>query len=236
MTKVVIARGAGESYENNLPLEMLRRFERNNIGAVSYNIISLQYPASIGPVNSTPDPVDFREGLRESVALGVKELLNLYRSYPKEDFIFIGYSLGAMVLSEFLSEYPLLVRRVKKVILIANPHAPLENGRVGIAGPKKIADRSNIVEIRNWDDMICSVVNDSVLMRLPNLVAFLTGGVRDRNRLFWEIINSHFSFIPTAYDYYQITGYLNRTSHEQDYLKYGRFQRMFNEAMATVVV
>lgn len=201
---------------------MLRTLLSFAINLSQDKIIDLKYPASIGPVNSTPNQFDWGPGLNQSVSAGVLELQRVIEEMDDVPVI-VGYSLGALVITRYLEHRyhnGLFDQEIKKVILLANPAAQKKRSgsdvRAGICGPGMYSGKVPIIEISNWNDMICSTPTNSVLTKLPNLISMVTGDHVNANDLFWELVKNPGRM--TMQDYYLIQGYLSRVEHERVYL------------------
>lgn len=223
MTEYMIVRGTGESLNSNLPTAFMRPL----LGPGD-TLTQVDYPASIGPANPTPNT--WGPSMEKSLNLGLEALVAAVRRTPNIP-VLVGYSLGAYVISRFLEnlaagKYPDL--QVAGAIQIASPRAPLVNGREGLA---RAHGRYSVpvCDIRNYWDMICNTPSDSPLMKITGLVAIGTLGVPDGfdvwNWVSRELLRA--SAPPSLGDLRLVEGYLpgGNEDHTRPYLADPVFRR-----------
>lgn len=209
MRELIFVAGAGEKInETMVPYTLTKAAHRRGD-----KITFLRYDNSIGPVNSTPG-VDWSTGLAHALADGQAELIARIRRTPHVP-ILIGYSLGAFVISELLEKIAAGQHRdleIDRAVLIANPRAGVEAGRVGIAGAHGRYPRGmRLYGISNYDDLICRTPLGSVLRKVPNIVAAATSEPTQWTPEKWatwltESLMKH-NYLPTLADLALAEGY-----------------------------
>lgn len=222
MTEYMILVGAGEKIDkSSVPYLLIKPYLRAN------DIVTfIKYPASIGPANPTPNPLDWGVGLGQSLAEGQRALRSAILGTPHVP-VLVGYSLGAYVVSNYLEDRAKNKRwneEIDRAILIANPRAKLNNGRQGIAGAHGDFGGVKTYEITNWDDMIASTPTNSPLPKLKDFVDYVTGGMKDINLLFWTLSKNN--YFPTLNDAYLLVGYANQEQHVHAYFRSPYVQRV----------
>lgn len=225
MTEYMILVGAGERKdETSLPYKLIQP----NLKPGD-TVRFINYPASIGPVNSAKNP--WGVGMDQSLAAGERALQEAVRATPNVP-VLVGYSLGAYVLSNYLENRYKNKRfdeEIKYAMLIASPRASNRYGREGIAGAHGNYGDVSYLEVSNWDDGISSTPTNSVLKKLPKLVSYITSGGREVNQIFWFLVE--YNYPPTVQDYFLLTGYMNGTQHLTAYLG-AAFKEQIRKAMA----
>lgn len=192
----------------------------------------INYPASIGPANSTPNPVDWTQGLAQSLTEGEYSLTRAVMA-THDVPVLVGYSLGAYVVSNYLENRAKKSRfneEIKQAILIANPRAKLNRGRAGICNPHGDFGKVKVTEVTNWNDMIASVPINSVLKKSPYFVDFVTGGLRNKTVLFDAIARNN--GFPTVNDFFQLIGYIDQSEHVHAYFE-AMFVNQIKNALAS---
>lgn len=216
MTEIFYLGGAGDT--TFIP-NMLKSAEI--YGNDQYDIVRIRYPGSIGPINRTPNPLDWKEGLKESRDVGKARLAAAIRE-TKSIPIVIGYSLGAYVISDFLEEKCSGKHQdleIAQTITIGNPR----HFTGGIAGSHRLFPKNHShFEIAAIDDVMCRCDKNSALKKIPYFVEAVTGlGYSDTTSFMSMILTG----LSTSYwrlssrDIELCWKYLNRTGHERDYFK-----------------
>ena len=215
MTEFMIVRGTGETYGNNLPRNFLAPLL--TAGDV---VTEVDYPASIGPANAKPGT--WASGMSRSRNVGKHNLAEAIRRTANIP-VLVGYSLGAIVVSDLLEDLAKGLGshlQVAGAVMLASPRAPRVNGREGLArahGPYPAG--LPVAEVRNWRDMICNTPSDSPLMKLTGLVDLLTGGPADGMDVPAWILGEllRVGRVPTLTDYELIMGYAKGPEHTGRY-------------------
>lgn len=222
MRHIVHVCGAGEKQGKEcLSYQVFQKFWKKDD-----KHIFLSYPGSIGPVNLTPDPMDFQESATQSRHLGVKALDDLGASIPDGSaVIIIGYSLGAWVVSDWLEmqfRRGAVFHSTIKAITVGSPRRKTEFYGGGIAGdhgqyPTSITH----VEVSNYNDVVSNTPRTSALRMLPFVEEVLTTGQPSDVRNNWlKLVNLWFKGnyqLPSVRDADLLRRYANRTGHERDY-------------------
>lgn len=221
--EIVLVAGCGEHIDKSMVAYNLceRWFEPTD------DIVFLDYENSIGPVNSSSDPLDFDLGLNEAL-VNCEQNLAAHVKQTDNVPLIIGYSEGAYGVSNFLESieagrWPDL--EVAGALLIASPRAGRRLNVEGIAGahgpyptlPQRIWGLSN------YQDGIASTPYNSILRKLPGIVGLFTTNLPDIPNVDW---GSYFmkifvenNAVPTLNDLTLIQGYLNGTTHVTDYFQ-----------------
>lgn len=197
-------------------------------------IIPIDYPASIGPVNLTPNPLDFQEGLAESVRIGEDKLAEAIADYSPSEFdtLHLGaYSLGCISLVRFLEKRATTseeLPEIHSVITVGNPlrrNGPGQGG-YGLYGQAKAwrAEHQAVhAEVSNWWDLIANTPGNSVLRRIPFIVEAATGVTNaDDRKNFFSLISSAWAapyWGLSKFDIQLCQKYLDHTGHEREYLQ-----------------
>ncbi|QOC55743.1 lysin B [Gordonia phage Archimedes] len=179
MIRVVAVRGTGEapgSSEN-----MLANVYRKLPYGLDHD---LGYPATISFANAQHSL--FGISGDRSVFMGVELLRDLIRRSPDDEFVLLGYSLGAIVVSKFIeSADPAWLRQIRVVGNIANPlrlrgsgvGRPASTG-FGLAGQRKVHPAEPpVIEIANPADFITNAAPNSLFR--PFVEEILAFSVRD---------------------------------------------------------
>ncbi|AWY06199.1 lysin B [Gordonia phage Suzy] len=224
MREILIVGGAGED-----PKKVNGSFIKSYLDPflkTTDKLVAIDYPASIGIANPTPNPTDVKEGALESRRIGVRNLAEYIRKTPHVPYI-VAYSLGAWVVSDFLEElaagkHPGL--EIAGVILIASPRNGKDTGYgYGIAGKHKPYPTSfPIVEVNNWNDGICSCPDGSALRVLPLLGELFTLNFRDPavRLAMVQFVGAAFAAVkklPTVHDAMLLGKYAEGKAHGSDY-------------------
>ncbi|AOE44908.1 lysin B [Gordonia phage Terapin] len=224
MREILIVGGAGED-----PKKVNGSFIKSYLDPFlrpTDKLVGIDYPASIGIANPTPNPTDIKEGALESRAIAVRNLAAYIRQTKFVPYI-VAYSLGAWAVSDFLEElaegkHPGL--EIAGVILIASPKNGRDTGYgYGIAGKHKpYPTKFPIVEVNNWNDGICSCPKGSALRVLPLLGELFTLNYRDpKVRLAMvQFLGSAFAAVktmPTVHDAMLLGKYVEGKAHGSDY-------------------
>ena len=172
-TDVYLFRGTGEAKGGGMCHFAANKLDRNK-----YNIIEIQYPATIGPIGGQLNGVS----LNKSLVTAQQLFLDQIRSRPNNPVAIIGYSLGALAASRILENYAWFqnVGRVPVwAILIANPARNpgdsalnmCDNKTYGIHGTHKPYPRgTHVIELANGHDMI-TASHDNSPIRLISYLA-----------------------------------------------------------------
>lgn len=231
MTLIIMAGGAGESPYKE---QFLDRFLRRHITRWD-KIVRIKYPASIGPVNLTPNPIDFTESAKQSREICAKTIAQLVKDTDDVPIV-CGYSLGAWGVSLFLErmatgEYrnrngtPL---ELKGAVLVGNPRRARTRGGgpYGIAGEHKPYPKGlRYADVAAIDDGIPMCPERSIMRLLPYAADVLTLNVSDPKTVqAWMMMGSALAdlrrwTLPTQRDLFLIQQYLNQVGHVQDYFK-----------------
>lgn len=206
---------------------MMGRVLLNRYFSPDDTFIYLKYPAAIGPMDLTPNPIDFAHSALQSRRAGVKELAREIaetESIP----ILVGYSLGAWVLSDFLEEmaagkHPWL--EVKSAITIGSPRRRAERFGGGIAGNHGPYPRDVVhVELSNYNDIVSNTPVNSRLKFLPFVGDVLTTNQDADTRRAWQLLAkmyvAGFGTTFTLRDIDLLNRYRDGTGHGSDYFKY----------------
>ena len=228
MTEILYLGGAGDT--DFIP-KLVRSVTQEHV------LKRVDYPGSIGPVNLTPNPYDWTEGIKESRQIGEKRLAARIQATPNVPII-IGYSLGAYVLSDFLEnkargKYPNL--EIAQTITIGNPRR-LTWGIAGSHKPFPISHgiRGKHFEIAAMNDVIANCPRGSVLRKLPYFVDAVTGLSRNSATQFMSLI-----LTGTLANYWRLTDrdielcwkYLDQTGHNKDYFQ-PSYQTLLRQALS----
>lgn len=202
-------------------------------GVLKGNIVVhfINYPASIGPVNLTPNPVDFQENARQSIGAGVRELQRAEQNIRPGDRCFlVGYSLGAWVVSNFLeltATNGYAIPELKAAITIGSPRRLATPTGGGIAGGHG-SYPSNVkhIEVSNWDDIVSNTPPRSWLRNLPFIEEVLTTGQYEGTRKSWVDVAMLFAGMRlTQRDKDLLRKYVDQTGHNKAYLENPAFAR-----------
>lgn len=196
--------------------------------------IGLLYKASIGPMNLTPNPIDFVAGSASSRADGVLKLKEKVLELNAEGVRpgIAGYSLGAWVVSDFA--HLMLVDPVFKALKVRyfcavanplrlfNPIAP--HMGYGVAGQRKESPHNiPFMEIANETDGIPCCPANSALRTLPFLGEVLTANLDQPTRAAWNalaiaaITDWRKLKFPTGQDLQMLGRYLDGSAHGREY-------------------
>lgn len=218
MTTIFWLGGAGDS-----------TFLPDLIGPVKgeHHLVRVPYPGSIGPVNLTPNPLDWTEGLDESRLIGKAMLAEAIRKTSDVPWI-AGYSLGAYVVSDFLDEMSVGKHSdlyVHGAITVGNPRRTTG----GIAGAHKVwhantghTDNFHHLELAAPNDVIANCPPNSSLRKIPYFVEAITGlGKTDAMKFMSLIVTGTFAphWRLTPRDLDLCWRYIDQTGHSRDYFK-----------------
>ena len=210
------------------------RFLPDLIGPVKgeHTLVRIPYPGSIGPVNLTPNPLDWTQGIAESRRIGKEMLIEAIEKTDGVPWI-AGYSLGAYVVSDFLDEMQEDKHEdlcVTGAITVGNPRRQVG----GIAGPHKPwsrltgnQTRFEHLELAAPNDVIANCPPNSALRKVPYFVDAVTGLNSTGRTNFMSLVLTG-AMVPywnlTPRDVELCWKYLDGTGHARDYLKDPRFR------------
>lgn len=210
-------------------------FLRNGLRFRGETSVQVHHPASVGPVNLTPNPLDWQESMTESVEKGYLELVFQITKLNRVGIVpaLAGYSLGASILNR------LLVARASGLhsgidyawsLTVGSPHAPLDRkSEGGIVGPHGAypSDRPHL-ELRAPNDIICQTPKHSVLRSIPYFEGAVAAGLPRKQRDAYRRLAFEYLFgyglIPSMRDWQLIAEYVNGRGHNEDYSKFNIFQ------------
>lgn len=189
--------------------------------------VGIDYPASIGIANTTPNPTDVLQSAKQSRKLAVIELVRAIRATNEVPFL-VGYSLGAWAVTDFLEakargEYKDCF--IAGAILIANPRngAPSVFGH-GIAGKHApFTPGLKVLELNNFRDGICCTPAKSALRIFPYLGEVFTFDVdEDTRKAYRDLIFAKWKqevALPTLHDVFLLQGYIDGKAHTVEYFQ-----------------
>lgn len=221
----ILVGGAGEKPNQS---QLLYQMLKNSGVLRPSDIFSfVNYPASIGPVNLTPDPFDFKENATQSVREGVRQLQKQGFNVSEADEVYVfGYSLGAWVVNnwlEMLARGGAIIPQLKGVFTVGSPKRTVITSGGGIAGSHALYPRTvKHYEISNWNDIVSNTPPRSPLRALPFVEQVVTTGQVDGVRKGWADVAQLFlmgqlRFIDQR-DITLLTKYADHTGHEREYL------------------
>jgi len=156
--QILAARGTGEPQSGSRTYAKLIKVVEATIPGGSN--VEIHYPSIPEYLIST----------KEGAAAGAAYLSSQMDRCPNQKYVFVGYSKGAMVISQLMNRLPIPADKVVAVVLFGNPyhtaHAPQNRcsgtGGIGLAASMRVSIPSEYVpatyDCCKQGDMVCQMV------------------------------------------------------------------------------